>query len=266
MHGTRRTRPRERGFALVLVLWTMALLTLLATQVGLAGHSAALITRNVLIAARLQARAEAAVEVTLFRLLGGAPPAPDDPLLPPGTTVAVSEEAGKINPNVVSGELLEGLLLAAGYDPQLADRILDWRTSGRYPRRHGAKAAEYRAAGRAFGPPGTPIRALDELDLVLGLSPAAVDDLKADLTLVYRGDPVPRLARPRVLAALAITRRLAPAAPPPLRDRARAVCIVATARGADASEATQRACVRLDPAYPQQPWRVVEWTADAPAR
>ena len=262
MHSARRTQQGERGFALALVLWSMALLALLGTRVVLAGHSAALIARNLVTSAQLQAKADAAVDVTIFRLLGGALPAHDDPLLPLDTTVLVSDEAGKINPNVVSGQLLEGLLEAAGYDPRLADRILDWRTTGRFPRRYGAKAAEYRAQGRKFGPPGKPIRELDELKLVLGLSPAIVDDLKADLTLVYRGDPVPGLAGPRVLAALVTARKLVPTAPP-VFERARAVCIIAVAHGADAGEATRRACVRLDPAYAGQLWRLFEWSTDA---
>jgi general secretion pathway protein K len=238
----------------------MVLLGLIGTGLGLAGRSAVVIARNLRTAAQLQAQADGAVQVTIFRLLGGAPPAPDDPLLPPHTTVAVSEEAGKINPNVVSGEILEGLLWAAGYDSRIADRILDWRSPGQFPRRYGAKATQYRDAGRPFGPPGSPVLDLDELGLVLGVSPAIVNDLKADLTLAYQGAPVPGLAGPRVLEALVIAHELAPAAPPASPDPARAVCITAAAHGADGSEATRRACVRLDPGYPGLPWRVLEWS------
>ena len=92
MHSARRTQQGERGFALALVLWSMALLALLGTRVVLAGHSAALIARNLVTSAQLQAKADAAVDVTIFRLLGGALPAHADPLLPLDTTVLVPDE------------------------------------------------------------------------------------------------------------------------------------------------------------------------------
>ena len=121
--------------------------------------------------------------------------------------LTVPDEAGKIDLNMVRPDLLLRLLVSTGLDPiaaqTLADRILDWREPENGKRLNGAKAPEYRAAGYAYGPRNGPFQTLEELKLVIGMTPQLFDALAPALT-VYTQTPWvdPTVAPPEVLRAL----------------------------------------------------------------
>ncbi|HKM71308.1 MAG TPA: hypothetical protein VJX94_14860, partial [Stellaceae bacterium] len=85
----------------------------------------------------------------------------------------------------------------------LADRILDWREAGIGKRLNGAKAPEYRAAGYAYGPRNGAFETVEELKLVMGMTPQLFAALAPALT-VYSQTPWvdPSVAPPEVLRAL----------------------------------------------------------------
>ena len=176
--GGARVAAREGGFALLVVLWSLALLALLGTHVVATGRSEVQLAANLRGAAAAEAAADGALFQAVFHLLDPSPRRwwPDgvsrEIALPGGAaaTVRVESEQGKVNPNLAPAPLLQALLLPLGVEPRaaasLAASILDWRTAGQRPRPDGAKEPQYRAAGRDYAPPGRPFESLDELGLV----------------------------------------------------------------------------------------------------
>ena len=202
-----------RGFALLLVLWTLVLLALLITRLTSAGRSEAQLTFNLRAAAQARAAADGGFYAAVFHLVdasagrwraGGAAHILRIGSIP--VSVRVASEAGKINPNSAQPQLMAALLHQLGADTRtaasIAGAVADWRFPGDQPRADGAKAPAYRAAGRDYGPPGSPFQSLDELGLVLGMTPGLLAKLTPHLTLYHEGEPDPRIADPVVLRAL----------------------------------------------------------------
>jgi general secretion pathway protein K len=107
----------------------------------------------------------------------------------PGTlTIAVQDEAGKVDLNIGNEVILRALVFGAGVKggEAAADAILDFRDSDEDRRASGAERAEYRAAGRSHGPKNAAFVVVEELTNVLGLAQADVDRLRPFVT-VYSG-------------------------------------------------------------------------------
>lgn len=204
---------RQRGFALLIVLWTVGFLALLGTQIVAAGRSDTQLAGNLKQEAVLQAAADGAVANVMFLMLAARDPQfqADGAVrkLRVGQTpvlVQVENENDRVNLNTASAPLLRALILQLGGTPAMADRlaatILDWRTSGTSPRRGGAKAPDYRAAGLAYGPPGLPFQSVGELADVLGMTPDLFDRIAPHLTVLTDGDPDMSTRDPVVARAL----------------------------------------------------------------
>ncbi len=126
-------RTRDRGFALLIVLWFLMLLTLIATRlVGDARGDLAL-ARNIVVAAKAEAVADAAVIRAVYAL---GDPRPEQRWMADGTlrrlalpdgeaAILVENERTKINVNHASRELLSALFAATGADRGAADAIVD---------------------------------------------------------------------------------------------------------------------------------------------
>lgn len=203
----------DRGFALLLVLWTLVLLTLITSRLIAGGQAEARLASNLRAAAAAEMLADGAVHEAVFRLLDKsesgwkADGAVRRIVTPGGTvTVRIEDQSGKINPNQASQALLQALFLGLGADAatarSVAASMIDWRSRGADARPDGAKAQAYRAAGRDYGPPQAPFRSTQEIGLVLGMTPALLDRAAPHLTLFYDGDPDPAHASPTVLQAL----------------------------------------------------------------
>jgi general secretion pathway protein K len=204
---------RQRGFALLIVLWTVGFLALLGTQIVAAGRSDTQLATNLKQQAVLRAAADGAIANVMFHMLA----APDPRFQADGATrearigqtpvlVRVENESDRINLNTASGVLLRALIAQMGVAPAMADQvaatILDWRTSSGRARPNGAKAPEYRAAGLTYGPPGTPFQSVDELADVLGVTPNLFERLAPHLTVLTDGDPDMSTRDPVVARAL----------------------------------------------------------------
>jgi general secretion pathway protein K len=152
---------RERGFALVAVLWTVALISFLVAQLTIAGRTQARIAANLRANAVAEAAADGAVHQALLRLLEGTwqPGSPAQQLLVGSVPVKVwaENEAHKLNPNLASADVMRNLLGRIGVDrvqaASLATSIFEWRGSNRRTDAARTKMAPYLAAGRAYGPP-----------------------------------------------------------------------------------------------------------------
>jgi general secretion pathway protein K len=204
---------RQRGFALLIVLWTVAFLALLGTQIVAAGRSDTQLADNLRQEAVLETAAAGAIQKVTFLILGAKDPrfqtygvmsevlVGETPVL-----VRVENEGDRVNLNTAPAVLLRSLIIEVGGAPGLADRlaaaILDWRTSGANARPRGAKAADYRAAGRDYGPPGTSFESVGELADVLGVTPDLFTRMAPHLTVLTDGDPDMSTRDPVVARAL----------------------------------------------------------------
>jgi general secretion pathway protein K len=201
---------RERGFALLIVLWSMVLLALMITTLLANGRTAITLAGNVRDAASAGARADGAINEALFHALatGAQHWAPDGSWhdLPEGVRVRVTTLGGLINPNLASTNLLAGVLQACGADEaqakRLAAAIIDWRSPPLSEAAETARAQTYRRARLKFSPPGTAFSDLAELKDVLGITPALLQAMLPYMSLYQTDDPDPALSSPLVRRAL----------------------------------------------------------------
>lgn len=209
-------RPKERGVALVIVLWTVMLLTVIAANFVFAMRTETLVARNAVSSAQAEATANGAVNRALYETF--KPAADVNTWKADGRErqweqngakikVVMMDESGKIDINTSSDALLMGLLLSIGVDAakaaQLLDAILDWRDVDTLPRPNGAESEAYQAAGLKYEPANAPFEAVEQLQQVLGMTPAIYFRL-APLVTIYSHQPgINTLVAPRgVLLAI----------------------------------------------------------------
>lgn len=202
-HGDRFGRDvsrRQRGVALLIVLWVVALLGVITGSYAISVRTETTIVDNLVASAQARAAARAGVHIAVAQLLDGNATERwrtdgteyDTEFLDARLRIAVTDESGKINLNRAQGELIGNLLRAAGVAEDrvetLVDAVLDWRDEDDLRRLNGAEHADYRAAGRNYAPRNAPFQSIDELALVLGLEPSIFDVIRSALT-VYSGTP-----------------------------------------------------------------------------
>lgn len=262
---------RERGFALLLVLWAMVLLSLIGTRIAASGRAEAQLAANVRDAAATQAAADAAIQEAAFHLLDAparrwAADGSERRLAMPGgvgVAVRVESEEGKVNPNLASAALLAALLHEVGTDTRtaglVADGILQWRFPWGRAGTSDPVLSAYQAAGLSYGPAGAPFRSLDEVGAVLGMTPDLLARLRPFLSLFADTEPDPASASPPVLAAMRAAEgdvpvaASAPAAPPTV------VGVTAVAAGPNGTRFARHAVLRLGDAPGASPVRVLAW-------
>jgi general secretion pathway protein K len=195
-----RCDARQRGFALLIVLWTLALLALLGTQLLANSRENSQIARNLLDGATLEAAANGAVQQAVFGVLDSS----SRHWISDGrvqtvqlgralVAVRVEDETDKVNPNIASPNLLQALLVQVGADPDtaaaVAASIVEWRLASGTKARPAATAARYAAAGRDYAPSGAPFASPDDLGDVLGMTAELLARLRPHLTVFTDGDP-----------------------------------------------------------------------------
>ena len=196
---------REQGFALVAVLCWSILLSLAAGAIILISQSQASSAHSGSELARLDAAADAAINVTLVEML-----TPNNPATPPtngkpfrvsllGKDIAirVTDETGKLDlnfsprPTIVRFLRLTGLPLDSAEAG--ADKLLDWREAGFLKRLNGAKRDDYQKAGYSYGPRQGSFRSVGELQLVMDFDSQTFAALEPALTVFSQDteiDPV----------------------------------------------------------------------------
>ncbi|CCE08434.1 putative General secretion pathway protein K [Bradyrhizobium sp. STM 3843] len=199
---------------LLTVLWVLGLLTTVSLSLLWDSNVSYRLSRNDCDAAILNAIADGAVdyavsdlfdqqsdrlwrqdEVHLLKLAGAK------------VRIMVQDELGKIDINQADPALLSSLLRSTGLDADaaadLADKIADWRTTTELKHLNGAKEFDYRAANSSSRPRNGPFQSVDELLLVMDMTPALFRRIEPAVT-VYSGSQFvdPRHATPEALAAL----------------------------------------------------------------
>ncbi len=206
---------RQRGVALIVVLWVVALLSLLAASFGLGVRREARLAAYHVGLPQWRAAAEAAVHYAAYRLRLSDPQwrwQVDGRVyhwhwqgLP--VELRLADESGKVDLNRAPATLLQVALQLAGAEADqavaLADAILDWRDGDDATRPHGAEAATYAAAGLDYGPANRPFQAVEEVGMVLGMTPALTRALLPWVTIhSHRQGINPASAPPALLRAL----------------------------------------------------------------
>ena len=195
---------RQRGIALVVVLWITILLAAIAVGMSQDSRTQTLLTRNQLALVKARAFADGAIERAMYEHL--RPPFSEKVWFPNGAVhgweedgaklaVSLAYESGRINLNNRREPplLLKGLFTsAAGLGTEeagrLADAILDWLDQDDAKRLNGAEAPEYRAAGRNYVPANANFETIEEVQRVLGMTPEIYAKI-ADLITVHSGQP-----------------------------------------------------------------------------
>jgi Type II secretion system (T2SS), protein K len=205
---------RQRGIALLMVLWALVLLALLATVFGGNARTEVFLARNLVE----NAQAEALADAGLYRAIAGLTKEPREGGFRGDGRVytwhasggevrfSIRDEGGKIDINQASETLLRELFVALGVEPKrsadLADAIVDFRDedSGKRPR--GAEERDYIAAGLPYGPKNKPFELVDELIYVLGITPDLYRKVASLVSVRGQESPHAYTAAPEVRAAM----------------------------------------------------------------
>lgn len=207
---------RQRGVALVLVMWVSVLLTVVASSFIMERRTETIIVRNSASLARAEAAADAGVHRGIYDMYR-SDNAPErwkrDGSVQDWTfdaipvRVELRDESAKIDINTASEPLLRGLLTSSGLNDEeasrLLDAILDWRDPDALKRPNGAEEPDYRDAGLSYKPANSAFQAIEELQLVLGMRPDLYRRLAPSITVFSRQPGVnPQIARREVLLAI----------------------------------------------------------------
>jgi general secretion pathway protein K len=268
---TGRAAP-QHGFALLIVLWSLALIALLATQFIASGRQDAQSARNMMQAAVAEAAADGAVQLAIFHLLDGSAGHWDADAIPhtlalggSSITVRIAPEDDRVNPNIASAQLLQALLAQLGTDAAtaatLADSIVRWRRSGGTPAWLRAETARYRAAGREYAPSGLPFRRVSDLGAVLGMSPALLARVAPHLTVYSDADPTTATHDRVVASALSAASgamNLGDGGGGSGEAVGTTVSVIADVRGPGGTRCVAHAVVRTDPAVRTRGYRILD--------
>jgi general secretion pathway protein K len=196
-------RRLEDGFALVIVLWTLVLLTLLVSGLTASGRGEVKLAENLRDAAVAEAATDGATQEAIFRLVAGqwAPTAVPHDMRFGGAvvTVRIQDEADLVNPNNAPVALLAALLRQVGAAEPIA-QVLAAEIS-QYRSRGGADLSAYIAARLPYGPAMRDFRDVKELRLLPGMTEDLLVRLAPHLTVWNPLPVVPDAMDPVVAAA-----------------------------------------------------------------
>lgn len=173
---------KQRGVALILVLWVLSILTLMAGSFTLtmrretAGLSHTKENAQALAHAKsglalAQAMLLQEDETKRWRVDGSIYEVESETAT---TRIRIVSEFGKIDINSVTAQLLHHVLQFAPLETQaqqeLENAILDWRDEDETTRPFGAEKTEYKAAKLSYTPRNKPFRSFEELQMLKGMN------------------------------------------------------------------------------------------------
>jgi general secretion pathway protein K len=194
-------RRRERGWALISVLWTTAMLGMMAAATQDLTVTSVRTERRALTRAHLDADLDAATVRAIVALDDTRPgsrcriDSQSFPFTYDGVTmtITVQDEDGKYDLNEADDDTLAPLFQSVGVDSKtssiLADRIVEWRTEANSDDTHtlhGGTDADY--AGVPWKPRHDDFQSVSEVRLVLGMTPQIYERVRPYLTVYSRND------------------------------------------------------------------------------
>lgn len=186
----------QSGFALVILIWILSLLSLMAASFTQT------IRREISISQSLKTNASALAIAETWVMISGLMLKHSNPqkrwlgngsiyhasLNSGEIRVRVISEMGKVDINTAKDEVLKAVINSVVADDKqqtaLFDVILDWRDSDDDPRPAGAEYHQYAKNGLEYQPTNQPFQSLEELQLVLGMNNEIFDQLQ-DFITVY---------------------------------------------------------------------------------
>jgi general secretion pathway protein K len=215
VHATLRRAQRERGVALILVLWVIALMSVLLGSFALIARTENLQARHLLDATTARYAAQAGLERAVYELqsrdpltrwVGDGRPYEFD-FDNAKVHVELTDESGKIDINSADDTLLQSLFVSVGADMSqaaaLADAIQDWRDGDDATRPQGAEAPEYKSAGLTYVPRNAPFQTVSEVQQVLGMNYELYARIEPAIT-IYAGGAMPNAAYAPLQALLTL--------------------------------------------------------------
>ena len=257
------SRRNQTGFALLIVLWSLVLVSLLVTGITSAGRGQLLLASNLRRAAAAEAAADGGVAEAIFYLsdssaagwlVDGA--AHTVRIGQYALDVRVGDEAAFLNPNTARPEVMAALMTALGVDPSraasLSQAIADWRTPGARDQ----VIQRYRSSGMTMAPTGQNFRSIDELRFVIGMTPDLLARLKPHLSVFAFGPLEVSKADALIQAAV---RSLGESGLAISTSSSRVVDITVDARGADQTRFVRHAIISLTPGSTEPPYAPLLW-------
>ena len=197
-------RARERGIAFVLVLWVVAMLSVILGSFALIARTENLQSRHLFDTTQARYAAEAGLNLAIFELRKSDPMqkwiADGRPYRfgygEAEIEVQINDDSGKIDINTAAnnGDLLTNLFMTHGVDPDralaLSDAIKDWIDADDLKQPNGAEAEDYRAAGLSYVPKNAPFDTVSELQQVLGMTYDLYSKIEPAIT-IYSGRSTP---------------------------------------------------------------------------
>lgn len=193
------SKNHAKGFALITVLWITAFLAVIAASVSYQARASLGLANNVVASFKTKHAAEGALLLTVDKLVkrdefqGYVLKNPNfnyelDGLV---VSVEVTDESGKVDLNLASSDLIKSLFVAVGVNEQagssIADAIADWRDQDSLKRASGAEDQDYAANGLLYEAKDDEFDSIEELSLVLGVTPEIFYRVKPHIT-VYAQD------------------------------------------------------------------------------
>ena len=208
-------RDAQRGYALILTLWTVMLLSLICSSYVLTARAESHAVASTLRVSQARSAAEAAVWLAIgSRLEVGGRRREDAASLSQmlsfggaDVTVDMRDISGLVNINRAQADLIQAVLSDAGLEPHsaasVAERILDWRDEDRDARAGGREPVTYETSWGSVTVRNGRFRTIDELRAIPGVSDAAFRAFREHIT-VYGDHSRINLdaARPELIAAL----------------------------------------------------------------
>jgi len=213
--NTIQIRRRQKGIALVIVLWILLLVTISTGAYTLMARMDQLEAHTVISSTRARMAAEAGINLAvlslrdpdeLTRMVADGRPYEiqiQDVLV----EIQVTDERGKVDINAVDEVTLLQLLQGHGLEGDdavyLAAAVMDWADVDEIERANGAELPAYASAGLDVGPGNRPFLMVEEVLQVLGMPWELYKKMEPGLTVFSEsGMPDPAYAPLEALLAL----------------------------------------------------------------
>jgi general secretion pathway protein K len=199
MNSISTYKINTKGFALITVLWITAFLAVIAGSVSYQARASLSLATNVVASFKTKHAAEGTLLLTIDKLIkrdelqsfkfktSNFSYELDDVVV----SVEVVDESGKVDLNLSSVDLIKSLFNVVGVNEKLsssiADAVADWRDQDNLKRAAGAEDQDYAAYGLLYEAKDDEFDSIDELSLVLGVTPEIYNRVKPFVT-VYAQD------------------------------------------------------------------------------
>ncbi len=190
------TAKRQRGIALVVVLWLLVLLTVIAASHTRVIRTETRLASNHVEAGKARSLAEAGAYHAIMELLVG-----DKSLRwevdgsayriryeDGSVAISIRDARGLVNINMAQAMLLDKVLAGAGMEEEsqrqaLVDATLDWRDEDKLKHLNGAEDDDYRDAGLQWTARDGAFSSIEEFRYVLGMTNPLFERLAPYLTV-----------------------------------------------------------------------------------